>query len=106
MEERRLGDNAVTEGWAFLFEHLIDDPAWLTRRLDFPRPREFAAEARREAPLGRPPLLREAALRARALQAPTIRCRCKQRYVELLGDALKIEPSPTDWLPTSTRAST
>ena len=24
-----LGDNAVTEGFAFLFEHLLVDPAWL-----------------------------------------------------------------------------
>src|SRR5437868_2653749 len=44
VEERRLGDNAVTEGWAMLLEHLTIDPAWLTRRLDFPRPNEFAAE--------------------------------------------------------------
>ena len=37
-EARRLGDDAVTEGWAFLLEHLVSDPAWLTRRLDFGRP--------------------------------------------------------------------
>ena len=29
MEERRLGDNAVTEGWATLLEHLMDEPDWL-----------------------------------------------------------------------------
>ena len=34
MEAKRLGDNAVTEGWAMLMEHLVDDPAWLNRRLD------------------------------------------------------------------------
>ena len=45
MEEKRLGDNAVTEGWAMLLEHLVGDTAWLTRMLDFPKPREFAAEA-------------------------------------------------------------
>src|SRR5207237_65774 len=44
VEERRLGDNAVTEGWAMLLEHLTIDPVWLTRRLDFPRPEEYAAE--------------------------------------------------------------
>ena len=44
MEEKRLGDNAVTEGWAMLFDHLIDDRAWLSSMLDFPRPDEFAAE--------------------------------------------------------------
>ena len=44
MEEKRLGDNAVTEGWAMLMQHLTDDPAWLTRRLDFPPAREYEAE--------------------------------------------------------------
>src|SRR6185437_10329676 len=44
VEERRLGDKAVTEGWAMLLEHLTIDPAWLERRLDFPRPLEYAAE--------------------------------------------------------------
>ena len=28
-EFRHLGDNSVTEGFAFLLEHLIEDPAWL-----------------------------------------------------------------------------
>ncbi len=41
MEDKRLGDVAVTEGWAMLMQHLTDDPAWLTRRLDFPRPHDF-----------------------------------------------------------------
>ena len=27
MEEKRLGDNAVTEGWAMLLQHLVDDLA-------------------------------------------------------------------------------
>src|SRR5205085_11115439 len=44
VEEKRLGDNAVTEGWAMLSEHLTVDPPWLVRRLDFPRPAEFAVE--------------------------------------------------------------
>jgi hypothetical protein len=34
-EQRLLGDNAVTEGFAFLFEHLLSDPAWLHGQLDF-----------------------------------------------------------------------
>jgi hypothetical protein len=34
-EHRVLGDNGVTEGWAFLLEHLVSDPAWLSARLDF-----------------------------------------------------------------------
>jgi hypothetical protein len=97
VEERRLGDNAVTEGWAMLLQHLTDEPAWLSRRLDFPRPNEFAAEGssgllffvRRYCAK----LLYE--LEFHAADDPTT---MRGRYVELLGDALKIEPSPTDYL--------
>ncbi|MEX2646118.1 MAG: hypothetical protein WD249_07650 [Gaiellaceae bacterium] len=97
VEERRLGDNAVTEGWAMLLQHLTDEPAWLTRRLDFPRPNEFAAEGstgllffvRRYCAK----LLYE--LEFHTADDPTT---MRGRYVELLGDALKIEPSPTDYL--------
>jgi len=32
-EFRQLGDNAITEAYAFLFQHLIEDPEWLRRRL-------------------------------------------------------------------------
>src|SRR5207249_12243715 len=44
MEERRLGDNAVTEGCAMLLQQLTDEPASLTRRLDVGRPDELARE--------------------------------------------------------------
>jgi hypothetical protein len=97
VEDRRLGDNAVTEGWAMLLQHLIDEPAWLTRRLDVPRPQEFAAEGaagllyfvRRYCAK----LLYE--LEFHASDDPAA---AQPRYVELLGDALKLEPSPTDYL--------
>jgi hypothetical protein len=42
LEGRRLGDNAVTEGWAMLMQHLVSEPAWLNRRLDVPRVDELA----------------------------------------------------------------
>jgi hypothetical protein len=32
-EFRLLGDNAITEAYAFLFQHLIEDPVWLRRHL-------------------------------------------------------------------------
>ncbi len=35
-EHRVLGDNAVTEGFAFLLEHLVADPRWLAARLQVP----------------------------------------------------------------------
>jgi hypothetical protein len=97
MEEKRLGDNAVTEGWAMLLEHLTFEPAWLERRLDFPRPYEFAAEGatlllwlvRRYCAK----LLYE--LEFHSAADPTA---MRPRYVELLGDALKVTPSDTDYL--------
>jgi hypothetical protein len=97
VEEKRLGDNAVTEGWAMLLEHLTIDPVWLTRRLDFPRPTEFAAEGatqllwlvRRYCAK----LLYEVEFHA-AADATTMR----GRYVELLTGALKVTPSDTDYL--------
>ncbi len=90
MEEKRLGDNAVTEGWAMLLEHLTIDPVWLTKRLDFPRPLEFAAEGatqllwlvRRYCAK----LLYEIEYHA-APDATVMR----PRYVELLGGALKVD---------------
>jgi hypothetical protein len=97
MEDKRLGDNAVTEGWAMLLDHLIDEPEWLTRRLDFPRPTEFAAEGatgllyfvRRYSAK----LLYELEFHA-AEDVTTMR----NRYVELLSDAVKIDVTPANFL--------
>ena len=44
MEDKRLGDMAVTEGWASLLQHLVTEPAWLNRRLDVPRVEQLANE--------------------------------------------------------------
>jgi len=43
-EARRLGDMAVTEGWAMLMQHLVVEPAWLNRRLDVPRVDDLARD--------------------------------------------------------------
>jgi hypothetical protein len=97
VEERRLGDNAVTEGWAMLLEHLTIDPVWLERRLDFPRPHEYAAEGATQLLW----LLRRYC--AKLLyeiefhEAADV-TQMRPRYTELLGDALKVAPSDTDYL--------
>jgi hypothetical protein len=96
-EDKRLGDMAVTEGWASLLQHLVDEPEWLNRRLDFPKPHEFAAEGattklffvRRYAAK----LLYE--LEFHAAPDPAA---MRPRYAELLSDALKFEVSPTNYL--------
>ena len=97
VEEKRLGDNAVTEGWAMLLEHLTIDPVWLERRLDFPRPHEYAAEGatqllwlvRRYCAK----LLYELEFHSSA--EPTA---LRPRYVELLSDATKVAPASSDYL--------
>ena len=97
MEEKRLGDMAVTEGWAMLMQHLTDEPGWLSRKLDFPRPDEYAAEGmlwllffvRRYSAK----LLYELEFHA----ADDISGMPK-RYAELLGDALKFEISEANYL--------
>ncbi len=96
-EERRLGDNAVTEGWAMLVEYLTTEPVWLDRRLDFPRPHEFAAE-------GAAQLLwivrRYCAKLLYELEfhAADDLTALRPRYVELLADATKVEPAASDYL--------
>jgi len=96
-EARRLGDNAVTEGWAALLELLVSEPAWLAQRLDFGRPGEFAAEAaakqlyivRRYC--GK--LLYEIELHSSAdLEG------MPERYLERISEATNVEPSPVDFL--------
>jgi len=97
MEEKRLGDNAVTEGWAMLLQHLTDDVDWLTRRLDFARPNEYAVEGA----TGLLYMVRRYAAKIlyevefHAAEDPTT---MRSRYTELLGDALKIEPAPQNYL--------
>src|SRR5437660_754897 len=97
MEEKRLGDNAVTEGWAMLLQHLTDEPAWLTQMLTFQRPHEYAVEGgtgllyfvRRYAAK----ILYELEFHS-AADVTTMRA----RYAELLSDALKIDVTPVNYL--------
>ena len=46
VEDRYLGDNSVTEGFAFLFEHLTDDRLWLEQIMGVDEPGEIAEHAR------------------------------------------------------------
>jgi hypothetical protein len=97
VEEKRLGDNAVTEGWAMLLEHLTIEPAWLNLRLDVPRPVEFAAEGATQLLW----LLRRYCAKLIyeiEFHAVADVTTMQSRYVELLGGALTVTPSDTDYL--------
>jgi hypothetical protein len=97
MEAKRLGDMAVTEGWAALLEHLVTEPAWLNRRLDVPRPADLAHD-------GAATLLYISRRYAAKLlyeieffQSPEITS-MRSRYAELLSDALKLPVHPESYL--------
>lgn len=45
-EFRRLGDNSVTESFAFLIEHLVTEPQWLRKRLGAEDPTPVVDQAR------------------------------------------------------------
>src|SRR3954452_14062822 len=97
MEAKRLGDMAVTEGWAMLMQHLVTEPAWLNRRLDVPRPAELAYDGavsllyivRRYCAK----LLYEIEFFQAADLAPM-----RGRYHEILSDALKLPVNPESYL--------
>jgi hypothetical protein len=97
VEYKRLGDNAVTEGWAMLLEHLTDNPGWLNRMLDFPRANEYAAEGAAILIFFVRRYCAKLLYEIEFHQADDPRT-FAPRYVELLGTALKVEPSPTDYL--------
>jgi hypothetical protein len=88
---------AVTEGWAALFERLVDEPAWLNRRLDVPGVKRMANEG---AIAGLYYLRRYSAKLLyeieffQAADPMTMRA----RYGELLTEALKLPANPESYL--------
>ncbi len=91
-EYRHLGDNAVTEAFAFLFDHLAEDPDWLRARLDVEdADGALAAHARATRLIY---LRRYAAKLAYELDvhgdAPPHDDALAVRYATLLGDAARV----------------
>ena len=103
-EDRVRGDNGVTEGWAFLFDHLVTTPAWLGWRVDAP-PQDYA---RFNALYDLHMLRRYCGKLAYELElhsgaSPDV---LGERYVHhLAGRRSSHRPRPTGWW-TSTRCST
>lgn len=90
-EFRMLGDNSITEAFAFLFQHLVENPEWLARRLGVSDPEAVAAHARAQRLIY---LRRYAAKLAYELElhaADGSVSAFAPRYSELLGSALQID---------------
>jgi hypothetical protein len=96
-EARRMGDMAVTEGWAMLFEHLVTEPAWLNRRLDVPKVAELAHEGAVSLLYFVRRYSAKLLYEIEFFQAAEVTS-MRGRYAELLGDALKLQINPESYL--------
>jgi hypothetical protein len=98
MEHRYLGDNSITESFAFLFQHLTQSPAWLRARLDVLDPEPIEAQARAAKLVY---LRRYAAKLAYELElhgAPAALDPLREVYARRLGEALHVEWTAESWL--------
>jgi hypothetical protein len=97
-EFRHLGDNSVTESYAFLLEHVIEQPAWLAGALGSADGDGVGAHVRAVKLIF---LRRYMAKLAYELElhgrAPDLGAMPK-RYAELLGGATRVEWTPATWL--------
>jgi hypothetical protein len=98
-EFRCLGDNSITECFAFLNQHLIDDPVWLERRLGLTDPSTVVAYARAHRLLYLRRYTGKLAYEME-LHGPNggVSGSTAARYAELLGRALRVEWSPETYL--------
>jgi hypothetical protein len=96
-EDRLLGDNAVTEGFAFLLEHLVTDPRWLSTRLDMPGADEYV----RFAAFSKLLLIRRYSAKLAyelELHGAAPLEGLPSRYAELLGHAVGVPYPTSDYL--------
>jgi hypothetical protein len=97
-EFRHLGDNSVTEGFAFLFEHLTEDPHWLRATLGVEGAGDYIGYTRASKLLF---LRRYAAKLSYELQlhaADGDLGGMAELYSRLLGDAIKVDWPSRTWL--------
>jgi oligoendopeptidase F len=97
MEAKRLGDMALTEGWAMLMQHLVTEAAWLNRRLDVPRAEQLANEGATTLLYYVRRYCAKLLYEIEFFQADDAAA-MKSRYVELLTDALKLPASAEGYL--------
>ena len=97
-EERYFGDNSITEGFAFLFEHLVSEPEWLRRRLGVSDVEPITRHARASKLLYlrrySAKLRYELELHGEGAKPGAM----PARYSELLGGALRVDWPQATWL--------
>ena len=97
MEARRLGDMAVTEGWAMLMQHLVTDAAWLNRRLDVPRVDQLSHDGAVSLLYFVRRYSSKLLYEIEYFQADDLKS-MQGRYFEILSDALKLPVNSESYL--------
>ncbi len=96
-ERRHLGDNSVTEAYAFLMQRLASDPAWLARHLRVEDPSGIVGHARAAKLV----LLRRYAAKlvyeVELHDAPADK-ELRTTYAQRLSDALRLDWPEATWL--------
>jgi hypothetical protein len=98
MEHRYLGDNSITESFAFLFQHLTASPAWLRARLGVMEPEAVEAQIRAVKLVF---LRRYGAKLAYELElhsSPPALDPLRDVYGRRMTDATHVDWSPASWL--------
>lgn len=97
-EQRHLGDNSVTEAYAFLMQRLAAEPAWLARHLDVRDPRAVVEHSRAAKLV----LLRRYAAKLlyeiELHDAPPDPRALRATYARRLGAALQLDWPEATWL--------
>jgi hypothetical protein len=98
LAHRQLGDNAVTESFAFLFEHLTEDPEWLRRRLGVEDPGPVVRHARAVKLVMLRRYAAKIAYEVELLGPEDDLTAMPGRYAELLGGATRVRWPRQSWL--------
>jgi hypothetical protein len=97
-EYRRLGDNAITESFAFLLEHLVENPLWLAEHLDVTDADAVAAHGRAARTLYLRRYCAKFSYELELHDQPPELPPLSARYAELLSDGLRIDWSGESYL--------
>jgi hypothetical protein len=98
VEQRAFGDNSVTEGFAFLFEHLTAAPEWLRRRMGVEDPADVVAHHRAVDFLFQRRYCAKLGYELELQGAPADLDSLRATYARRLSDAVGVEWPEETWL--------
>jgi hypothetical protein len=97
-ERRHLGDNSVTESYAFLLQRLVAEPAWLERNLAAEAAPDIAAHARAAKLVFLRRYAAKLGYELELYESPGDAAALRRSYSRRLSDALRVEWPEGTWL--------